>query len=361
MIAFASAAPSMFATHGPAGDPVAALGITLTTVGAVVTGVVTLLLLWAMFHPRHGQSGDVQRGNAPGAIRWIVIGGILVPSLILVASFAYSMGVQARVAAPPTAPAVTVEVLGHRWWWEIRYRGSPPSEGFTTANELHVPVGRPVRIRLASADVIHSFWVPQLAGKTDVVPGQNNEMWLQADRPGTYLGKCAEYCGLEHAQMYFSVVAETPERYAAWVANQQRPAVSDQLTSVPTGYVRPTPPGTDPSVPAPLPAATLRDVALQDPAAVRMQVARGQQVFLARQCAACHAVRGTNALGRVGPDLTHLASRRTIAAGVLPNTRGNLGGWVSNAQAIKPGNLMPTIPLSGPDLQALLAYLETLR
>jgi cytochrome c oxidase subunit 2 len=225
----------------------------------------------------------------------------------------------AAVAMPAHAADLTLEVTGWQWWWSVRYRSAEPARIFTAANEIHIPVGRPVRIELTSHDVIHSFWIPHLGGKMDVIPGQTNVMWLQADHAGTYRGQCAEYCGAQHAHMAMYVVADTPQDYLAWLRGQ-----------------------------------------LADAAPPRSQAVRhGEESFVAH-CAACHAVRGTSAGGILGPDLTHLMSRRTIAAGLLPNTPGNLAAWIADAQALKPGSRMPTLALSGPDLSAVVSYLQTL-
>ena len=263
--------------------------------------------------------GGAPRPVADHETRWIVLLGAVVPLLVLGAAFAYSSAQMVAhaagyAAAAPGAPEIAV--TGHQWWWEIRY----PRDDVTTANELHVPVGVPVRLVLRSADVIHSFWVPRLGGKLDLVPGQANTLWLRADSAGTYLGQCAEYCGVQHAHMGLVVVAEPPRDYDAWLAAQRAPAA---------------PPADD--------------------------VAAGARVLLGAGCAACHTVRGTPAAGTVGPDLTHVASRQALAARTLPNTRGNLAGWLSDPQALKPGNHMPVVPLTGPELQALVDYLGTLR
>jgi cytochrome c oxidase subunit 2 len=238
-------------------------------------------------------------------------------------TFFFTMGTLSAVAHPSTPPGVTIRVTGHQYWWEVEYVGREPSESFTTANELHVPVGVPVRLELVAGDVIHSFWVPQLAGKTDLIPGQRNVMWIQAERPGRYYGHCAEYCGAQHANMEMYVIAEPKREFESWLARERQAA----------------------------------------PGPAQMSDATGYAVFQRVGCANCHTIRGTTAGGRVGPDLTHLASRTTIGAGVLPNTRGNLAGWIANAQAIKPGIAMPTMgeSLAPNDLQHLLAYLETLR
>ncbi|MGH7657441.1 MAG: cytochrome c oxidase subunit II, partial [Gemmatimonadales bacterium] len=191
----------------------------------------------------------------------------------------------------------------------------------TTANEIHVPVGRPVRVRLRTGDVIHSFWVPELAGKLDLIPGQENTMWFQADSAGIYHGQCAEYCGMQHAHMGIEVVAVSMEDFELWRAGQLAPAVEPDDR-----------------------AAWL-----------------GKQVFQSAGCAGCHTVRGTDAQGVLGPDLTHVASRRTLAAGAIPNTRGWLAGWIVSAQSLKPGAHMPDVPLDSEELQAVLAYVENLR
>jgi cytochrome c oxidase subunit 2 len=217
--------------------------------------------------------------------------------------------------------AVTIEMTGQQWWWQVRYMDADPSKIFYTANELHIPVGQPVTIKLKSSDVIHSFWVPNLVGKKDLVPGHDASIWFQADRPGVYRGQCAEYCGLQHAHMAFWVIAEPLDKYQAWLAGQLQSAHE---------------PATD-------------------------SERRGQQVFLAAPCVMCHTIQGTLAGASIGPNLTHLASRNYIAAGTLPNTRGHLSGWVVDPQAIKPGNRMPPNSLKSDDLQALLDYLQSLK
>ncbi|MDT7604001.1 MAG: cytochrome c oxidase subunit [Acidobacteriota bacterium] len=243
---------------------------------------------------------------------------ILILFILLVASFLTGRGL---TTTRSDAGALTIEVTGHQWWWEVRYDDPQPSNIFTTANEIHIPVGTPVIIQLKSTDVIHSFWVPNLAGKKDAIPGKSSSVWLRADRAGVYRGQCAEYCGAQHAHMAFTVIAEPPEKFWAWVASQRAPSVE---------------PATD---------------------AER----RGQQVFLSSPCIMCHTVRGTQAGGAFGPNLTHVASRGSIAANTLPNSRGHLAGWVVDAQSVKPGSLMPPMSLSSEDLQALLDYLQSLK
>jgi cytochrome c oxidase subunit II len=216
---------------------------------------------------------------------------------------------------------VSIQVYGHQWWWEVQYPNNDASLWVVTANEIHVPVGVPVVLQTGSKDVIHSFWAPNIQGKRDLIPGHSSAIWFQVDREGTYRGQCAEFCGLQHAHMAFYIVAESKEKFQAWLDQQRKPA--------------------------------------PDPA--NATVAHGRDVFEKATCVMCHTVRGTNAGSRVGPDLTHVASRISIGAGTLPNNAGSLGGWIADPQAIKPGVRMPPNPLPSQDLQALVAYLQTLK
>jgi cytochrome c oxidase subunit 2 len=310
------AIPSALNPSGPGAAEVAALWWIMFWLGLAVFVAVIGLLLYLVWS-RRLQGATVEPDlQSAGNMQWIWWGGVVVPSVILGAVLYFSIRTTVVLANPPTAPAFTIEVVGHRWWWEVRY----PDYQFTTANEIWIPVGQPVLLRLASIDVIHSFWAPELHGKMDLVPGQTNTLWIQADAPGSYRGLCAEFCGLQHAKMQFIVVAAPPDDFAAWAERQRLPAL--------------------------------------DPA--DEQLRRGQQIFLSSTCAYCHAVHGTNATGRLGPDLTHLASRQTLAAGILPNNRGALAGWVANPQDSKPGSLMPPSDITGEDLQALLDYLMSL-
>ena len=308
--------------HGPVASSEARLGWWLVIVSGVVVAVVALLVVAGAVHrPAKREPMALERTGSHGGLLWIYFGGLLLPALILIVSFGLTLGTLHATVSAPRDPAATVRIIGHRWWWEVRYVDRDPTKTIVTANEIHVPVGQPVRLELTSADVIHSFWVPQLAGKTDVIPGITNVAWLQADSAGVYRGACTEYCGLQHANMSPIVVAESPTAFQSWEAGQRASAA----------------PPTDPGA------------------------AAGEAVFQKSACATCHAIRGSEALGNVGPDLTHLASRLTLAAGTLENTRGNLAGWIGNAQGIKPGNDMPVMTLAPNDLQALLAYLETLK
>jgi cytochrome c oxidase subunit 2 len=234
----------------------------------------------------------------------------------VVADFTAIRGL-ARLDGQPLA----VTLVGHQWWWEVQYHDSVASHRLTTANEIHIPVGRPVLVTLESHDVIHSFWVPRLHGKRDLIPGYTNRIWLRADRPGAYRGQCAEFCGQQHANMALWVVAEPQAQFDAWYRAQLLPAAA--------------------------PADSTRIA--------------GQKAFLGGSCVMCHTIRGTPTGGRNGPDLTHLGSRRTLAAGTLPNTPGHLGGWVVDPQGIKPGTTMPPNNLRPDELRALIAYLEGLK
>jgi cytochrome c oxidase subunit 2 len=249
--------------------------------------------------------------------RFIVINGIAIPAIILSIVFGLNLNTLTALAPGNVEPALTIEVIGHRFWWEVRY----PHHEVVTANEIHIPTGARVELRLSSQDVIHSLWIPELNGKADLIPGQTNRMYLYTDRAGEYHAACAELCGVQHAFMLLHVVAQPPDEFDAWIAQQQQPA--------------------------PQPAD---EIAL-----------RGQQIFLGSACVYCHTIEGTSASGVIGPNLTHLASRKSLGAGVVPNTRGNLAGWLIDSQGIKPGNEMPPIYLQGDDLQALLTYLETLQ
>jgi cytochrome c oxidase subunit 2 len=285
-----------------------------------------LLSLWRA--PRAGRETRPEVAAADGApdarerrllrvVRW----GAVFAAAGLLSLLAGNVLTGRALAQLPAENALRIELTGHSWWWEAHYHDPLSDQRFTTANELHLPVGRAVIITMHSEDVIHSLWVPNLHGKLDLIPGRTTEIRVRADRAGTYRGQCAEFCGLQHTMMALLVVADTPAGYAGWASRQQRQA--------------PVPAGGTPAQ-------------------------RGQQVFLDRQCAQCHAIRGTRAGAGVGPDLTHLASRQTLGAGMLPNRRGHLAGWIVDAPSIKPGVRMPSIELAPDELQALLDYLETL-
>ena len=308
--------PSTMHPAGPAAASIAQLSTVLIAAAVIVFVIVMALLVWP-FARRADRTADLPRAidTRRWEFRWIVVGGAIVPMVILAGVFALSLAGM-RAEEKPASP-YRIDVIGRQWWWEIRY----PNEGVVTANEIHIPTGRPVRIHLESADVIHSFWVPQLQGKTDAITGQVNETWIQADAPGLYRGECAEFCGLQHAHMAFVVVAEAPNVYDAWLAAQAQPS-----------------------------AAPIDSVALA-----------GQQVFMTKSCAFCHSIRGTGAAAHVGPDLTHVASRGTLASATIDNSLDNLARWIEHPDKVKPGTKMPPVPLDAPSLHALVTYLETLR
>jgi cytochrome c oxidase subunit 2 len=239
---------------------------------------------------------------------------VILPALILISVFVVSLADMRSLSRSGEEASLEIEVTGHDWWWEARY-----PNGAVTANEIHIPVGEPVRLRLETADVIHSFWVPRLQGKTDLISGRVRHMWLQADEPGRYRGQCAEFCGLQHSNMDFFVVADPPARFRSWLANAAAPATP------PTGLA-----------------------------------ADGEETFLSSTCVACHAVRGTPATAEVGPDLTHVAERSTLLAGTIRNTADGLERVIVEPQTLKPGVAMPPTELTAERLRALVAYLEQL-
>lgn len=287
---------------------------------AVVFVLVVATLLWAAFR-RRSPAEDPVGVPIERSLTRSVATATAVTVAILFVFLVLDISVGRAVTATPGANALSIRVTGHQWWWEVQYPDSVPNNWVTTANEIHVPVGQPVVLELRSTDVIHSFWPPNLSPKRDLIPGHVNSLWFRADTPGVYRAQCAEYCGHQHAKMAMVVVAEPRDRFVRWLVQQRDTAHT--------------------------PADSLG--------------LRGQEVFLGSSCVMCHAIGGTPAGSRVGPDLTHLASRQTIAAGTLPNTRGNLAGWIVDPQGIKPGVKMPPNVLNAPDLQALLAYLESLR
>jgi cytochrome c oxidase subunit 2 len=301
--------------------PVVSLTWGLIAISVIVVVIICALLLWGISSKRARTTEMVGMpvGKSAGGMNWLVW-GTGISTVALFGALVWTVAVLAEVNQPPSKPAVTIEITGKQWWWNARYLSDDPSRVVSTANEIHIPVGQPVRIRLIGADVIHSFWVPALTGKTDTIPGQTNTMWLEADKPGIYRGPCTEYCGEQHAHMTAFVIADPPDVFKAWWDAQIQPAAE---------------PTTE-------------------------QETRGR-VAVEFHCGACHTVRGTEAGGTVAPDLTHLMTRHTIAAGTLDNTPTNLGGWIANPQAIKPGTRMPAPGLSGPEVTDVLAYLETLR
>lgn len=285
--------------------------------GTVIFVLVMLLVLFAVARGRNsGSDSDLGIKRRQSVV---ITGGVVMPLIVLAVVFGYTLHTLTGLAEDHESSDWTVEVVGHQFWWEVRY----PDEGVITANEIHIPVGQPVEFKLTSADVIHSFWVPELGGKLDMMPGTTTSVTFTADEPGRYRGQCAQMCGVQHANMALYIVADESDEFGAWLENQR------QVAELPTeGSV----------------------------------IERGREVFLSSACVYCHAVRGQNnpAASEFGPDLTHLASRDTIAAGTLENNIGNLAGWIIDPQHIKPGNKMPGVSLGSEELQALLAYLNSL-
>ena len=298
---------------GPEAQEIARLWWVLFWICTVVFVVTMALALWAV---RKGGTAAPQQVGPLSGNGFVIVSGIIIPTIILVGILVYSL--RATLAIMPGPATMTIEVTGHQWWWEVRY----PELGIITANELHLPVGQAVRLKLRSGDVVHSFWVPNLHGKMDMFPEHDTELTLRADRPGTFRGQCAEFCGPQHTWMTVRVLALPEEEFQQWVAARQSapPAEADQSL-----------------------------------------LARGRQSFLNHGCAACHAIRGTAAEARLAPDLTHLASRQTLGAGILENNRENLRAWILRPHEIKPGNLMPPTILPEAELEALLTYLESLQ
>jgi cytochrome c oxidase subunit 2 len=260
--------------------------------------------------PEHGDRRLVRLITAAT----IITGSVLTMFLV----YDFSVG---RLLAQHAPQPLTIDLVGHQWWWEAVYEDSAPANRITTANEIHVPAGQAVQLKLSAADVIHSVWVPNLNGKQDLVPGYTSSLRFTVDTPGVYRGQCAEFCGLQHAKMALYIIADPPKKFAAWRAAQSASA---------------SPPG---------------DSAERE----------GQNVFMGTGCPLCHNISGTTARGSVGPDLSHIASRMALAAGSLPNTPAELAGWIKDPSAIKPGTRMPALPLTPPELHALVAYMETLR
>lgn len=251
---------------------------------------------------------------------FILGGGVALPVVVLSALLTYSF-LLAREPIPPLADGMRIEVIGKQWWWEVRYFPPGADQPVIGANEVRLPVGQPVEVLLGSTDVIHSFWIPNLAGKTDMIPGRVNRMAIRADVPGVFRGQCAEYCGGPHALMAFYAVAMPPQEFEAWLEHEARPARTPDESFL----------------------------------------AQGRELFLASGCGACHAIRGTPADGQLGPDLTHVGGRVSLGAGILPNNVGTIAGWIADTQHIKPDNLMPSFnTFSGAELRALAAYLESL-
>lgn len=323
-VAAAQTPLSYLSAQGERAYPINSLLWALLGISIAVIIMSIVLVLFGTFR------GNALPGNAlPGrlmverprrGIGWIVV-GVGASTAVLFGAAVWTVVTLAAVSSPPRGHAdLYLEVTGHQWWWEVLYKDPSPSLTFKTANEIHIPAGRTVSVALRTADVIHSFWVPSLTGKTDLIPGQINQTWFSASRPGVYRGQCTEYCGWQHAHMAFEVIADDTGAFKAWRDHALQP------------------------VPAPVSAEAAADV----------------DAFV-RKCGACHAVGGTRAGGILGPDLSHLMSRRTIAAGALPNSIGHLSAWIADPQHVKPGAYMPRLDVTGPELTRIRRFLLTLQ
>lgn len=306
---------------GPEAQHLADLIRLFTTLCTAIWVFVMLALLVGLLR-QHRPRPEPLALNPPRERRTmaVVVGLTIATALVVLTLSALSYASQRKLYAKEPA-GLEILVIGHQWWWELRYQDQRPDRTFTTANEMHIPVGTPVRLKLQSSDVIHSFWAPSLAGKMDLIPGQENELQFTASRPGVYRGQCAEFCGWQHAHMGLLVHARPKEEFEAWRADQIKPAET-------------------PSEP---------------------ERQRGQDLFLSKACVMCHTIRGTLAGGKVAPELTHVASRRYLAAATLPMSRGNIAAWIVDPQGIKPGANMPLTRIEPDELDPLVSYLAGLR
>ena len=307
--------------HGASAISIKDLILLIVVVCSVVWTMVMVALIFALWRKRGRQERPLNVN--PGTERRMTISVLLAvaATVIIISAFTVLSFLVTRGLNVAGNEDLTIKVRGLQWWWGIEYFGSAADQRFETANEIHIPVGRNVRLQLEGIDVIHSFWVPSLAGKQDLVPGRPNELIIRAERAGVYRGQCAEFCGLQHAHMAFFVIAEEQSAFDEWVRSQRQDAS----------------------------------------AASDEEVISGQKAFMAKQCAACHTIRGTSASGTSGPDLTHVGGRKYIAAGLLETTRGSLAAWIADPQTLKPGNNMPMVPLNAEELRSISAYLASLK
>ncbi|WP_263485568.1 cytochrome c oxidase subunit II [Mesorhizobium sp. ES1-4] len=307
---------------GPAANELAWLIWFFTALCALIWVLVMIALAAPLLmRPRAPSEPLVLNAGAEHRKLRVVLIAVAMTVSVVVGLTLLSFFANRTLAAIGSGAALTIRVTGHQWWWEVRYEDATPNRILTTANEIHIPAGEPVRLLLTSTDVIHSFWVPSLSGKLDLIPGRINVLDIKADKPGVYRGQCAEFCGAQHANMGTFIIAEPRARFDAWWNDQLRPARSPASGEAKTG----------------------------------------EDLFLHRPCVMCHRIGGTPAGGTVAPDLTHIASRRTLAAGTLTMSRGNLAAWIADPQGVKPGAHMPVMELNGDELNAIVAYLEGLK
>jgi cytochrome c oxidase subunit 2 len=310
--------PHILGGHGDEGHRIAELWWLMFGLAAVVYVVVAAFVILAVLRGRRRERGDeVELRAARSDAGFIWIGGVIAPVLILTLLGVVTVTTTAGLRTPHR-DALQIHVTGERWWWDVEYTDAK----VRTANEVRIPVGQPIDLTLTSDNVIHSFWVPDLAGKVDTIPGQTNHLRFTAKQAGTYRGQCAEFCGLAHAQMAFVVIAESPADFGRWLARRSSGA------------------GTQPE---------------------SDQQEEGQRLFEAQSCSGCHTIAGTTADGRIGPDLSDFGERSAIGAITVPNTAAELRRWITDPQSIKPGNLMPPTQLTPQELDQIVAYLESLR
>jgi cytochrome c oxidase subunit 2 len=312
---------NIFTAAGPSSLHIAKLSVFVLGFFSVVTLVMWALVLWTALR-RKGSFREHAPWNDEGNRSWILVGGLTIP--IVAFGLIFMLGLRTMAALPMEThahEAPQLRVIGHQWWWEVQYVGASPDRSFVTANEIHIPADRPINIELLTRDVIHSFWLPRLHGKVDLIPGARNTIQLDALQPGFYEGHCAEFCGAQHAKMHLLLKAETDDNFQRWVTQQLSPATAAQSA----------------------------------------EESAGEQLFMSHACALCHTIRGTDARGTAGPDLTHVGSRLRIASNVYPNGERALETWVSHAQSLKPNSQMPDIAaFSETQLHALAAFLQHL-
>jgi cytochrome c oxidase subunit 2 len=316
----------MHPARGAGANQLAWLGWLACVLFTIVSALVWLALVWFV-RRRRGTLAEHAPIETGDGTRWIVVGGIVVPALVFAGLFAMSVPAMTKFPMDHGDQALPlIRVIGHQWWFDSEYLSPQPNLLVHAPTEIHIPTGCNVDIELQSRDVIHSFWIPKLHGKVDLVPGQVNHIRVQADAPGTYEGECGEYCGMQHAHMRLQVVAQSPEDFQKWLVAQREDAVGNNVSA-----------GSD-------------------------ALSKGRAAFESAACPLCHTVRGTPAHGEIGPDLTHVGSRQRIAGGMLENNTGTLTAWIIHAQAFKPGSQMPDLPtLGGEQTAAIAAYLQSLR
>jgi cytochrome c oxidase subunit 2 len=307
--------------HGQSATSLKQLIIVIVAVCSVVWTLVMVALIFALWRRRERDDRPFAPNPRTERRMTVVVSSSVAASVIIISALTLASFFTTRALSVGDSNDLTIKVRGLQWWWGVEYFASKPDQHFETANEIHIPVGRNVRFQLEGIDVIHSFWVPSLAGKQDLIPGRPNELTIRAERPGVYRGQCAEFCGLQHAHMAFFVIAEEQAAFDEWARSQRENAAASS----------------------------------------EAEIAAGQQVFLSKPCAACHAIRGTSASGTTGPDLTHVGGRKYIAAGLFETTRGSLAAWIADPQTLKPGNNMPLVPLNAEELRSVSAYLASLK